>query len=348
MASSCWNGVDQSDKDTNRNDKAGGTGFVPSGVAFFRLDADTRCRDFHFLLLPRFTMLAFSAAIEPLRIANQLTGKCLYRWHLASEDGEPVRCSNGISLPVNSAIGRLPRHNMLLVCSGLIGTSPTASSKSLAAIRRHSRQGGRVGGICTGTYLLAQAGVLSGKRITLHWENLQAFMEQFPDLNVSGQIFEIDDRVITCGGGVSSVDMMLALIAKDHSGDLANMVADMCVLGMQRNNDTGQRKSIAAVVNTRNPSLIEAVRIMNNNPEDLVPLRDIAQQTNISMRQLERLFKRYLGVSPAKHYKNIRLDLGRSLVSGTELATSEIAIACGFLNTSHFTKSYRERFGESP
>nr|WP_246531582.1 GlxA family transcriptional regulator [Pseudohalocynthiibacter aestuariivivens] len=264
-----------------------------------------------------------------------------------SEDGAAVQCSNGISLPADSAIGPLTRNDTLLVCSGLNGYS-AARSRSLDAIRRHIRQGGSVGGICTGAYSLARVGILSGKRVTLHWENLQAFVEQYPYLEVSGQLFEIDGLVITCGGGVSSVDMMLALIATDHGTDLANMVADMCVLGMQRNNDTGQRKSIAAVINTRNPSLIEAVRIMNDKLEDKVPLCDIALQVNLSNRQLERLFNRYLGTSPAKYYKNIRLDFGRSLVCGTELAMSEIAFACGFRSTTNFTKNYRDRFGENP
>jgi len=141
---------------------------------------------------------------------------------------------------------------------------------------------------------------------------------------------------------------MLALIAKDHGEDLANMVADMCVLGIQRKNDTGQRKSIAAVISTRNPGLIEAVRMMNDNVEDTVPLRDIARRVNLSVRQLERLFNRYLDTTPAKHYKNIRLELGRSLVYGTELAVVEIAFACGFSSASQFTKSYKERFRENP
>jgi len=292
-------------------------------------------------------MLAFSAAVEPLRVVNQLTGKCLYRWHLMSETGAPVRCSSGIALPVERPVGRLSRNDRLFVCSGL-NASGAASERTLAVICYHMRQGGAVGGICTGAYALAKAGILSKKRVTLHWNDLQAFVEQYPDLEVSGHIFEIDDRVTTCGGGVSSVDMMLALIAGDHGADLANMVADMCVLGTQRNKNAGQRKSIAATLNTRHPRPIEAMRIMNDNPENLVSLCDIAEPVNLSPRQLERLFNRYLGVSPAKHYKNIRLDLGRSRVFGTDLTLGEIAVACGFQSTTRFTKNYRDRFGEAP
>lgn len=143
--------------------------YVPSGVAFYTIEAVQNVRDFYFLLLPRTTMLAFSSAIEPLRIANQLTGKCLYRWHVISESGEPVRCSNGISISVDGPLKQISTSDVLLVCSGLEGFS-AANTKSLDALRYHKRRGGIVGGICTGAYSLARAGVLENKSFTLHWE----------------------------------------------------------------------------------------------------------------------------------------------------------------------------------
>ena len=321
--------------------------YVPSGVAFYTIEAVQNVRDFYFLLLPRTTMLAFGSAIEPLRIANQLTGKCLYRWHVISESGEPVRCSNGISISVDGPLKQISTSDVLLVCSGLEGFS-AANTKSLDALRYHKRRGGIVGGICSGAYSLARAGVLENKSFTLHWENQGAFAEQYPELALSDQLFIVDNNVITCGGGVSAVDLMLALIEEDYGAGLAQKVADMCVLGSQRKREVHQRASISSALNSRNPRLVNAVHIMSENLEDPLSLEDVAYQVGASTRQLERLFKRFLGITPSRYYKDIRLDLGRSLIHETELSVMEIAFACGYASSTQFSKGYKARFGESP
>lgn len=325
--------------------------FVPSGAASFDLMQSNITRDYYFILLPKMTMLAFSAAVEPLRIANQLTGQCLYRWHLLSEDGAPIICSNGVSIAVDRPLHQdqnpISRHDTIIVCSGLDGYL-AASPKTLDILRRHHRQGGQLGGICTGAYTLARAGLLANRRITLHWENQPAFEEHFPHLDVSAQIFEIDRGIITCGGGAASTDMMLATIEADHGPRLTRMVMDMCVHGGQRRAGTRQKSSIATAIDSRNRRLIRLVRHMHENIEDPLSLVDLALLEGISKRQMERLFKRYLNVCPSQYYKNIRIDFGHSLIVETDMTVTEISIASGFSTSSVFSRYYKKRFGNNP
>lgn len=321
--------------------------FVPAGAAFYDLGDITDTIDYYFILLPKMTMLAFSSAVEPLRLANQLTGQCLYRWFLLSEDGKPVLCSNSISIAVDSALLPVHRQDTVIVCSGLDGYQ-AATPKTLEMLRLHHRKGGQVGGICTGAYSLARAGLLAGKNFTLHWDNQPAFIERFPKLVVSAHIFEKDGNIVTCGGGAAGTDMMLSAIETHHGHGLAQLVTDMCVHGTKRQTNVGQQSSIATAINTRNQRLIKLVRQMHDNIEEPLSLDELTSIANISKRQIERLFQRYLGVSPAQYYRNIRLDHGRNLIAETDMSITEITFACGFNSQAHFSKSYRKRFGNNP
>lgn len=321
--------------------------FVPAGSAFFELETSPTTRDYYFILLPKMTLLAFSSAVEPLRLANQLTGQCLYRWFLLSEDGQPVQCSNSISIAADSPLIPVHRDDAVLVCSGLEGHR-AAQPKTLDYLRRHHRNGGLVGGICTGAYTLARAGLLTARKFTLHWDNQPAFSEHFPALPVSAHLFERDRNIITCGGGAAGTDMMLSVIEQDHGPGLAHRVADMCVHGAKRRADVAQQSSIATAINSRNPRLVRLVRQMHDNIEEPLGLVEMTEQEGISKRQMERLFLRYLGAPPSQYYKNIRVDHGRTLIVETDMTITEIAFACGFSSQLLFSRAYKLRFGENP
>jgi len=207
--------------------------FRPLGAASYQVSYDGPPRDFYFLMLPRLTMLAFAAAVEPLRISNQLTGKCLYRWFTLSEDGRPVVCSNGIEVPADMELQQLPKTAWAFVCAGVEPQEKIAAG-TLNWLLYHQRIGGQVGGLCTGAYALVQAGVLRDAQFTLHWENRPAFEEHYPGYTPSVQIYEIDKGVYTCGGGTAATDMMLAIIEQHHGQQMTMMVADMCVHGLNR------------------------------------------------------------------------------------------------------------------
>lgn len=319
---------------------------VPQGAAFFAVEAKP-ARHFAFLLLPQFTLLAFSAALDPLRIANQLAQRPLYRWTVCSQDARAVVSSCGMSMNVDQAFSRFPRGTDIVVCGGTVRAGDSRR-ETLAVLREHARFGGRVGGVCTGAIALAQAGLLEGRRATLHWENQPAFREEYPGVEITSNAYEVDREIFTCGGGVGATDMMLATIETDYGQQFADMVADMCLYGQRRTERAPQRRSISSAIETRNPLLVRAIKAMQLNIETPLAMDDLAAAAGCSRRQMERLFVKYLGKSPYRFFRDLRLDHGRSLLRETDLSVTEIAMASGFVSPMVFIKSFRERFGQSP
>lgn len=320
---------------------------IPRGAAYFDVGDPATAREFAFLLLPQFTLLAFSAALDPLRIANQLAQRPLYRWSAYSEDGTSVTSSCGMTMSVDMALDTFPANAHVFVCAGTVHEFD-ASAKTKSALRRHVMHGGRVGGICTGAITLARAGILRGKRATLHWENQPAFREEFPDQEISSAIYEIDGKVLTCGGGVASTDLMLALVEEDFGQQFALAVADMCVYGGRRTQSAHQRSSLSVLLGSRNAKLVEIGRLMHDNIETPLPLTELCDQVGVSRRQIERLFMKYLQTSPLQYYRGLRLDRARALLRETDMSITEVGLASGFASDSAFLKGFRSRFGVSP
>ncbi|MWP36971.1 transcriptional regulator, AraC family with amidase-like domain [[Luteovulum] sphaeroides subsp. megalophilum] len=320
---------------------------VPPGAAYYPVQSAGDTRSYAFLLVPGFTLLAFSSAVEPLRIANQLSQKPLYRWRVLSEGGRPVASSSGITVAADEALGPLDRETDLMVCAGNI-PSAAAASAVVATVQRHHRFGGTVGGICTGAFALAHAGVLEDRRFTLHWENQPGFLEDFPRLVPTSNRFESAGRTLTCGGGAASTDMMLSLIARDHGADFAAMVSDMCLRTVLAGAAPEQRSSLAALMRSRSPALIAVVKLMNEHLEDTLSLEELSDAAGCSRRHVERLFKATVGETPNGFYRGLRLDRGRNLLSTTDMTLLEVATACGFNSVSHFSKCFKARFGTVP
>lgn len=320
---------------------------IPKGAFVFPVEGFTATREFGFLLLPEFTLLAFSSALDPFRIANQLAQKPLYRWQVYSEDGAQVRSSSGVDVMVDAGLDQIDRDTHLFVCSGNRGAE-VATSKVIAALRRHHRFGGRLGGICTGAASLARAGLLQNRRFTLHWENQPGFIETFPDLQPSPNKFEIDADLMTCGGGAAATQMMLSLIASDYGYDFAMVVSDMCLNSVDITQNAKQRSSIARAISSRNGKLLLVMRAMYDNLEEPLSMTELAQASGLSRRQIERLFITYLAETPANVYKNIRLDRARALFAETDMSVAEVAAACGFSSADLLSRNYKARFGEPP
>lgn len=322
-------------------------GFVPKGAASLQVAYDGPPKDFYFLLVPRLTLLAFSAALEPLRIANQVAGKELYRWYLMTQDGAAVRCSCGVMLTPDSALQDIPRDARAFVCAG-VEPARHVSPAITAWVSRQKAFGGRVGGICTGAFALARAGLLTNRRFTLHWENQPAFVEDFVGLAPSGRLFENDQGLLTCGGGSAATDMMLSLIEADHGKDLAGIVADMCIHQRSSSPDTAQRSAHSRALSSRNPHLLSAIQFMSDHLESPAESGEVAAHAGISRRQLERLFRRYVGQSPAQFYLDLRVSRAHALLNETSLSVAEIAAATGFASSSQLSTRFRKRFGRSP
>lgn len=321
--------------------------FVPRGAASLTVAYEGPPRDYYFLLLPKLTLLAFTSALEPLRVANQVTGRELYRWYVMTEDGAPVSCSCGVTITPDMPLRDVPRHAAAFVCGGIEPLEST-SARASAWISKQRAFGAQIGGICTGAFALARAGLLTGRRFTLHWENQPAFMETFLDLTPTENLYENDNGLITCGGGSAATDMMLAVIEADFGPELATITADMCLHNRAENRAVPQRSAYASAIGSRNPRLIAAVEFMRAHLEDPVDMADVAGHIGLSRRQLERLFRRYISVTPAQFYLDLRVTRAHALLNETNMTVAQIAAATGFTSSSQLSQRFRKRYGKSP
>ncbi len=304
-------------------------------------------RRFVFLLLDRFTMLAFASAIEPLRIANRVAGKTLYTWALVGEGGETAVCSNGTAFRLDLGLDEIDRDDILLVCGG-IDVQRATTRGVLNWLRREARRGVTVGGLCTGAHALAKAGLLDGKRATIHWENQDGFLEEFEEVRLTKSVFVMDGNRWSTAGGTASLDLMLKVIAADHGEDLANTVADQLIYNSIRTDQDTQRLSIPTRIGVRHPKLSQVIQTMEGNIEDPMSPADLAERVGMSTRQLERLFRRYLNRSPKRYYMELRLQKARNLLMQTDMSVINVALACGFASPSHFSKCYRAHYSTTP
>jgi transcriptional regulator GlxA family with amidase domain len=317
-------------------------------------DTDTLKRSIVFFLIPDFSMLAFSTALEPLRIANRMAGYEAYQWRLASVDGEPVSASSGVTVQVNTSLQQerkmmsgKDRPSMVFVCSGM--NMEKFDNKSVFAwLREEYNRGISVGGLCTGAYILAKAGLLSGKRCAIHWENLPGFAEAFPKADVYADLYEADGNIYTCAGGTSALDMMLSLIGEDHDDALINAICEQALTDRVRSPHDRQRLPLRARLGVQNTKILSIIELMEANLSEPLSLPEIARFAGLSRRQIERLFRQHMGRSPARYYLEIRLDRARHLLAQSSLPVVEVAIACGFVSASHFSKCYRELYARSP
>lgn len=309
--------------------------------------APLRQRQFVFVLLNQFTLLSFSAAIEPLRIANRMSGQPLYRWTMVSETGRDVACSNGTVLRVEGPLPDMGRDDVVIVCGG-VDIRANTTQPVVNWLRKVARKGSVIGGLCTGAHTLAEAGLLENRRATIHWENRDGFLEEFTDTDLTKSVFVIDGNRLTAAGGTASIDLVLTMIADDHGKDLANAVADQLIYTSIRTDRDIQRLSIPTRIGVRHPRLSRVIERMEQSIEEPVSPADLAEEVGMSTRQLERLFRRYLNRSPKRYYMELRLARARNLLMQTELSVINVALACGFASPSHFSKCYRAQYGTTP
>ena len=308
---------------------------------------DNATRRFAFLLMKNFTLLSFASAVDALRIANRMSDKAIYSWVFLSEDGNPVSCSAGTSFNVDNSLIDLHRDDTIMVCGGM-NISETTTKPILNWIRKETRRGLKIGGLCTAAYTLARAGILDGKRATTHWENQDSFSEEFMEVDLKKSVFIIDGNRMTTAGGTSSIDLFLKIIADDHGEELANAVADQMIYSSIITDQDSQRLSVPTRIGVRHPKLSLVIQMMEKNIEEPISPSILAKDVSMSTRQLERLFRRYLDRSPKRYYMELRLQKARNLLMQTDMSVINVALACGFASPSHFSKCYRTHYNTTP
>lgn len=311
------------------------------------IQGDGKARRFVFVLLDQFTLLCYACAVESLRIANRMSGKRLYEWRVIGEGGETVSCSAGTAFQLDGDLGEVSREETIVLCGGIDVASAT-TKRLLNWVRREARKGAKVGGLCTAGYALAKAGLLDGKRATIHWENQDSFVEEFEDVTLTKSVFVVDGNTFTTAGGTASIDLMLKFIADDHGEALAGAVADQLIYTSIRTDQDTQRLSVPTRIGVRHPKLSSVIHMMEENIEEPISPSILAREVGMSTRQLERLFRRYLNRSPKRYYMELRLQKARNLLMQTDMSVINVALACGFASPSHFSKCYRAQYNTTP
>jgi transcriptional regulator GlxA family with amidase domain len=308
---------------------------------------DALPRRIGFLLIPGFALMAYSCAMEPYRAANTLSGQTLYTWKHVSPDGKAVLASNGVAIVPDQGLERPLDVDDLFVCAG---GNPAIfrDAATFAWLRGQAARGLRIGGISGGPYILARAGLLAGRRCTAHWEHIPSLNEDFPTMELTGRLFEIDRDRCTSSGGVAAMDLMVALISETHGRALAAAVSEWFLHSRIREGCETQRMHPRERYGVTHSGLLAVLDAMAASLEEPLPREALARLGGMSLRQLERLFRTHLGRTVGEHYRDLRLDRARLLLRQGPLSVLETAMACGFVSAAHFSRAYRARFGMSP
>jgi AraC family transcriptional regulator, glycine betaine-responsive activator len=301
-----------------------------------------------YLLTPQFSMMAFSAAIEPLRAANRISERQLFEWRLVSIDGEPVMASNGIPVAVHGPLEQVGKVDMVVVCMALEPLQFGRNHKVHHLLRRLARHGCRVGGISSGAFVLADAGLLTDRRCTVHWEYTDLFRSRYPGIEITQELFVVDRDVFTCSGGTAALDLMLHFVSEVSSGQLAVAVAEQFIHPHIRGQEDRQRMQMHERYGIESPKLVEVIHLMESTLDEPVDVAMLAQRVSISARQVERLFREHLGTSPKLFYLRLRMARAQMLLRQTLNPIREVAMECGFASTSHFSNAYKRVFGRAP
>lgn len=324
---------------------------IPVATNQFRL---SDAKYIAFYLYPSFSMIAFSTAIEAIRLANRVSMKELYKWTLISTDGGNIKASNGVVIQVDQSAaetkiipGKDKPYDYVFVCSGL-GVEKFRDRTAESWLRVQALQECKIGSLCTGSYVLASAGLLNGHKCVIHWENLAGFQETFPDIESSSDLYEVDNNRLTCGGGTASLDLMLYMIREEHGKDLAWAVSEQCLVDKMRNPNDQQRLPVQARLGIQNNKVIGIIETMEASIHDPLDMDELAARAGFSRRQMERVFAQHAGRSPARYYLDLRLQHARHLLYQSDMTILDIALASGFVSASHFSKTYKEMYGRSP
>ncbi|MDQ7249126.1 GlxA family transcriptional regulator [Dongia sedimenti] len=304
--------------------------------------------DIGLLLLPSCSHLALGAVVEPLFIANWLTGRSLYRWRTLSLDGRTVRTASQLPIPVDAGIADTAEFDALYVLASFDVKRLTRDRGLKAWLRRVARHGATIAAIETACEVVAAAGLLDGRKVAVHWDNLQGFAESHPQCRAVAELYTASPGRLTCAGHSAILDMMLHGIAVEHGPALAAEIAAHLMLPSLRKGEDSQPAPGIKARKTADPVLDRALALMEKSIEEPIACSAIARRIGVTSRQLQRLFARELETTPVRHYQSLRLSRAHALLQQTDLSVTEIAVSAGFNSLEHFCRLYRRQFACRP
>lgn len=312
------------------------------------INTESKAEMIAFVLIPGFSMYALASASEPFRVANRLNPTPSYDIKFVSIDEGPAIGSNGVSISTHVTFQDLQKDASRIIVVAGFDPLENCTPNTLSLLQEAARHGVLLGAVDTGAYLLAEAGLLSGRKCTLHWESIGSFREQFPHVTVVSELFVEDGRFFTSAGGVGSLDMALQIIWLKHGYDLMTSVAEQFIYSALRSGDHHQRMSLRHRLMTSNTHLIKAVRLMEERRLMPYSIATIAKESGVSQRELNRVFKRNLDTTPQNFYRGIRLNRASRLLQQTDMSVLDIAVLCGFSSASLFSRNFKNLFGIPP
>lgn len=301
------------------------------------------------IVTPNFNLAATVGFLDPFRAANYLDGNILFRWDIASATGGEIFASNGISIATRPLREVGSQRQDIVIVSASWAPESYNSAPLHGALQRWARSGTTMGALDTGAFILAEAGLLKGNRATTHYEHIDALKELYPDTDVSEDLFVFDGRRVTCCGGSAATDFALHIVRGMQGDSLVNATARYLFHQNLRPQGASQNPANVEPLGSTAPAILKrAIKLMEEHLEEALSIPQLCRRLQLSQRQLDRLFALYVRKSPVLYYRDIRLDRARGLVTQTDMRLSEVAVASGFPNQSHFSRAYRERFGLSP
>lgn len=294
-----------------------------------------------FLLFDQFSNNSLGNCLEPLRACNSFTAKPIFKWEFLTLDGKSVQSSSGLPILPHGALAELKRCDYLFVNSSY-DYERYDTSKTRVALQKAAKLTQTLVGLDTAAWLLAAAGLLTGKRATIHWDVFESFSDRFPMVNTERERVIKDGNRITCAGAISSFDLALLIISK-HLGQSSKV--DLEAFFMHQN--TAQFVD-TPLQNARDPLLNKALHLMHSHLENPLSRTSLARQVSCQAKTLDRHSNAEFGVPIGRVYRHIRLSAAQQLVTSTSLSVFEISLRCGFQNPSAMTRAYKARFGMTP
>lgn len=321
-------------------------------IAAFR--SDEEILDVTVVVLPGFSQLTLASLLEPFRRVNEVAGRQIFRWRIASAEGGQVMSATGISVLASSDF--VLEKNLLFrsrapwsvfICGGEdVERFITPELRGL--LRAYSRQSVPLFGLGTGAWVLAASGLLKASKCTIHWKSMAAFAETYRDLDISDALYVSEGKTTSCAGEFATFDLVASIVQALCGDEMVKHICRLLIADRWRDSETRQAMPLTVKLSGASVSLVQAIWLMESNLQVPLPMRDIARRVGLSQRQIERLFLKYISKSPWNYYVSLRLEKGRQLLRQTSLPINEIAFSCGFTNSSHFSNCFRYHYGASP
>lgn len=304
-----------------------------------------------FVLARSFTLSAFALFVDTLRLASDeqdRSGRVTADWQVLGSSRNLITSSCGVEVAPASSFVDPARFDYIVVVGGLLSVDEPVDRHTIAYLQQAAAAKVSLIGVCTGTFILADAGLMKNHQTCVSWLHVRAFQERFPDHQVRcDRIFNLDRSRGSCAGGSSAADMAAFLVRRHISRDAERNALE--VLQIEKARTSRDIQPRRPLVEEFDDERIKAVLIMMEQHLDReIPIGKLASSVNLSRRQLERVFREKAGMTPARAYDRVRMEHAKTLLLQSKATTIEVALDVGFVNASHFTRIFKRVHGLTP